>query len=355
MLSVILGYSELLKTTISEDSDSMKDLMQIENAALRSKDITGQLLAFSRKQVIAPVSLDINNHIENTLKMLGRLIGEQIEIEFNAEKEIWKILLDPSQLDQILINLAVNARDAMPNGGQLKISTANRVFDDSTMAPTKHYSPGHYVLLTVQDNGTGMDQETLSHMFEPFFTTKELGKGTGLGLATIYGIIKQNNGIIDIQSEIDQGSSFKIYFPMFKGERKKDAFADHVAMNPGTEKILLVEDDDMVRNMISKMLEAIGYTVMAVSNPLAALSFCQTNDITIDLLFTDVVMPKMNGKELSYKIKNLKPGIKVLFMSGYSPEISSRGGTLPKGVHFIEKPFSQKDLALKIEGVLKEN
>jgi two-component system, cell cycle sensor histidine kinase and response regulator CckA len=354
MLSVIIGYSELLKSTITEGNDLMKGLKEIEKAALRSRDITRQLLAFSRKQVITPIKLDINHQISDTLKMIGRLIGEQIVLEFNPQKEIWKTKLDPSQFDQILINLAVNARDAMPEGGELTISTFNRVLDSSYAQFDNHSSPGEYVLLSVSDNGIGMDHETVTHIFEPFFTTKELGKGTGLGLATIYGIIKQNHGIVDIQSRLGQGSTFNIYFPVFKDEGKNVDISDPVPISSGEGKILLVEDDDMVRKMTSRILESLGYTVLSVSNPFAAISFCSTNDTSLDLLFTDIVMPKMDGMMLSDKIKDLKPGIKVLLMSGYSQALSKRKGIIPKGMHFIEKPFSKNDLAVKIEEILNE-
>ncbi|MDA3955644.1 ATP-binding protein [Oceanispirochaeta sp.] len=241
MLSVILGYSELLKATISEESVSKEYLMQIENAALRSRDITQQLLAFSRKQVITPITLDINSQINKTLKMIGRLIGEQIDLRFDAQEDIWKINMDTSQLDQILINLAVNARDAMPEGGRLEISTSNVVLDGSSREQNKDYLPGQYVLLSFNDHGTGMDETTLSHIFEPFFTTKEQGKGTGLGLATIYGIMKQNDGMIDVQSEQGQGSTFNLYLPKAKYEEELNHTAAPVARSYGEGKNLLVE------------------------------------------------------------------------------------------------------------------
>lgn len=354
MLSVILGYSELLKSTITDDNDSMKSLIEIEKAALRSRDITRQLLAFSRKQVITPVILDINHQISDTFKMLERLIGEQIILEFNPQKEVLKTKLDPSQFDQILINLAVNARDAMPEGGKLTISTSNKVLGRSYPQLGKDSSPEQYVLLSVTDNGVGMDRETISHIFEPFFTTKELGKGTGLGLATTYGIIKQNDGIIDIQSSIGKGSTFNIFFPVCKDDGKNTDITDTLSISSGEGRILLVEDDEMVRKITSKILESLGYTVLSVSNPLAAISFCSTNDIFLDLLLTDIVMPKMDGMVLSDKIKDLKPGIKVLFMSGYSQELSNKKGITPKSMHFIEKPFSKNDIALKIEGILNK-
>jgi len=354
MLSVIIGYSELLENKISPENTAIKDLMEIKRAAFRSRDIIRQLLTFSRKQVIAPISLNINHQIDHTLKILGRLIGENIELQFRAKEDLWNINLDPSQLDQILINLAVNARDALPDkGGKLRITTSNVILDETARPFNIDSSPGDYVLLAVSDNGTGMDEETLSHVFEPFFTTKETGKGTGLGLATIYGIIKQNNGFIDIHSEPDRGSTFNIYFPRLVNEEEKAEIAKPVPMISGQGTILLVEDDDMVRKVTTKMIEAIGYTVLAASNPLAAILFCETKDVSIDLLLTDVVMPKMTGIELSVKIKALRPKIKVLFMSGYSSKITSKNGRLSKDTHFIEKPFSKNELALKIHGILK--
>ena len=352
MLSVILGYSEMLRNKLPAGHGTLRDIGEIEKAARRSMDITRQLLAFSRKQVIAPVALDMNHQIDSTMKMLGRLIGENMELDFGPGEELWKVQLDPSQLDQILINLVVNARDAMPKGGALTIATSNVTPAREPLPFNGDASPGQYVRLSVGDSGTGMEKEVLSHIFEPFFTTKETGKGTGLGLATVYGIIKQNNGFIDVQSKPGVGTTFDIYFPRFEGEDKIPERTEPTPGDPESTTILLVEDDDMVRHMTVNMLETLGHTVLAVPGPLAALSFCETTHVPIDLLLTDTVMPKMDGAELSARIQALRPGIKVLFMSGYPTRVGGGRKVLPQTANFIEKPFTKDQLASKIRNIL---
>jgi nitrogen-specific signal transduction histidine kinase/CheY-like chemotaxis protein len=353
MLGVILGYAELLKRRLSHDPENVRDLGEIEQAALRSRDITRQLLAFSRKQTIVPVSLNLNEQIATTLKMLGRLIGVHIALDFRGEKDLWNNRLDPSQLDQILINLAVNARDAMPDGGKLTITTANVVIDENYAAARSDATPGQFVRLTVQDTGVGMDADTLSRVFEPFFTTKEVGKGTGLGLATIYGIIKQNSGFAEISSVPGQGSAFHIYFPR---DTRRDELIESVHMTPddvASARILLVEDHDMVRGMTARMLESLGHRVVSMSGPLAALNWCESQKGVVDLLLTDIMMPEMGGVELSQMIKNLNPDIRVLMMSGYAPALGGQDGAVPEGMNFIQKPFSKSDLARKVDDILK--
>ncbi len=354
MLSVILGYSEMLRNKLPAGHGVLRDIGEIEKAARRSMDITRQLLAFSRKQVIAPVALDMNRQIGSTVKMLGRLIGENMELDFGPGEELWMVKLDPSQLDQILINLAVNARDAMPQGGKLTIKTSNMTPAGKSLPFNGDVSPGPYVRLTVSDNGSGMDKEVLSRVFEPFFTTKETGKGTGLGLSTIYGIIKQNNGFIDVRSEPGTGTTFNIYFPRFEGKEQIPEMTEPTPGSQGSSTILLVEDDDMVRNMTANMIETLGHTVLAVPGPLAALSFCETTHVPIDLLLTDTIMPKMDGAELSSRIEVLRPGIKVLFMSGYPTAPRGGGKALPYRGNFIEKPFTKDHLASKIRKILHE-
>jgi two-component system, cell cycle sensor histidine kinase and response regulator CckA len=355
MLSVILGYSELIKLNLSESDPLMIDMMEIEKAATRSRDITRQLLAFSRKQIIAPMLVDLNGLITSIQKTLSRLIGEDIDLQFFPTDGLWKIKFDPSQMQQILINLAANARDAMPNGGKLTIETRKIYLDEAYCKMQIGISPGHYVLLGVSDDGVGMNKETLQNVFEPFFTTKETGKGTGLGLATVYGIVKQNDGFINVYSEPGKGTSFKIYIPRNIEEGEVSEEVEEAVVASGSGTVLLVEDDDMVRKMTTEMLEAIGYTVLPTGDPSEALTLCEKDDIHIDLLITDVIMPGMSGKELRDRIEANRPEIKVLFMSGYTSNVIVHRGVLEDGVHFVQKPFSMSDLARNVRNAIKHD
>jgi PAS domain S-box-containing protein len=354
MLSVILGYTELIKLRLEPDNPLLHDLMEIERAAGRSKDITAQLLAFSRKQIISPRPMNLNDLISSTQKTLARLIGEDIDLRFYPGEGLWSIRFDLSQMEQILVNLAVNARDAMPHGGKLTIETANILMNEDYCRVHLGSTPGPYVLLAVSDNGSGMDKETLQNVFEPFFTTKEIGKGTGLGLATVYGIVQQNNGFINVYSEQGQGTTFKIYLPrsMDGVEVSEEILQQPVASGSG--KVLLVEDDDLMRKMTTDMLETIGYSVLAVGSPLEALSICEEKDARFDLVITDVVMPGMSGRELRDKLGIIRPDIKVLFMSGYTSNVIVHHGVLEEGVHFIQKPFSLNDFARKIQEAMTD-
>jgi two-component system, cell cycle sensor histidine kinase and response regulator CckA len=355
MLSVILGYADLIKSRLSSADPLLKDILAIEKAAGHSRDVTRQLLAFSRKQIIAPQPVDLNDLLGVTEKTLARLIGEDIDLHFYPEEALWKIRFDPAQMNQILVNLMVNARDAMPDGGKLTIETANTHLDEAYCRNHLGFKPGCYVLLTVSDNGIGMDREVLSHVFEPFFTTKEVGKGTGLGLATIYGIVKQNGGFINVYSEPGQGTTFKIYIPRIVEEDGEVALrAEEAPLVHATGRILLVEDDEMVREVTKDILEAIGYTVLAAETPQAAVSLSENPEERIDLLLTDVVMPGLSGKELSDRVKAVRPDAKVLFMSGYTSNVIVHHGILEAGVHFIQKPFSMRDLARKVRQVMGE-
>ena len=351
MLSVILGYTELIKSRLPADDPLMKSILEIERAGIRSRDITSQLLAFSRKQIIEPRVVDLNALISHTQKTLARLIGEDIELLFCPGNDLWRIKIDPAQVDQILMNLAVNARDAMPGGGKLTIETGNSRLDEAYSKSHLGFVHGEYVLMAVSDNGAGMDREVLSHVFEPFFTTKELGKGTGLGLATVYGIVTQNGGAIDVYSEQGQGTTFKIYFPRVTEEAPRE-IDEAAPFASGTETVLLVEDDVMVRGMAASMLEEMGYTVLVAETPQDALLLCEKQDTLVDLLLTDVVMPGMSGIELRDRLKAVRPGLKVLFMSGYTSDVIVHHGVLEKGIHFIHKPFSITDLACKIREAL---
>lgn len=352
MLCVILGYTELLKTKWPADHAFLDDLSIIEKAAIHARDITHQLLAFSRKQIIQPKPIQLNQLITDTIKTLPRLIGEDIDLRFYPGKNLWKINFDPTQIDQILINLSVNSRDAMPNGGNLTIETSNIEIDEFFCRNHVESTIGQFVRLTVSDTGIGMNAETLSHIYEPFFTTKEFGKGTGLGLATVYGIVKQNGGFINVYSESGQGTVFHVYLPRMKDEDNAPKIEETAPARTGSENVLLVEDNDLVRSMASKMLESLGYTVYASENPMKALAFCETSHSPIDLLITDVIMPDMSGVELHNKIATLQPTIKVLFISGYTANVIAHRGVLDEGVHYLPKPFNRNELAQKVKEAL---
>ena len=297
--------------------------------------------------------VDLNELITGIHTTLARLIGEDIELQFLPSEDIWRIRVDPSQMQQILINLAANARDAMPGGGKLIIETGKTYLDENYCRQHLDFIPGEYVILGVNDDGIGMDKETLDNAFEPFFTTKEVNKGTGLGLATVYGIIRQNNGFINVYSEPGRGTTFRIYIPRAPEEALIAEPQDDETVLTGSETILLVEDDDMVRGMTRDMLAALKYTVMATGDAFEALSIAGDNNIHIDLLITDVVMPDMGGKELRDKISAMRPGVKVLFMSGYASNVIVHQGVLEAGVHFIQKPFNMNDLAMSVHRVLR--
>ncbi|MBN1661988.1 MAG: PAS domain S-box protein [Deltaproteobacteria bacterium] len=352
MLNVIMGYAELTKMSLSEDSEIMQNILEIEKAAFRSRDLTAQLLAFSRKQIIAPKMINLNSLISDTQNSIARLIGEDIDFNFVPGDDLNMVKIDPSQFEQILMNLAVNARDALPDGGKLTIETANLRIDPTYCQDHLDFIPGDYVLLAVSDNGTGIDKNDLQYIFEPFFTTKAVGKGTGLGLATVYGIVKQHNGFINVYSEPDRGTTFKIYLPASTDAEKEPEDISRQPLIVGAGNILLVEDDDMLRGMITEMLEIMGYGVTAVGNPKEALPLFEDGETSIDLVITDVVMPGMNGRELRDRLNNIRPGVKVLFMSGYTSNVIVHHGVLEDGVHFIQKPFNMNVLARKIAEII---
>ncbi len=352
MLSVILGYADLIKSQLRGDDPLYPYICDIEKAGLHSRDITRQLLAFSRKQLIEPKPVNLNELITNTRSTLARLIGEDITLEFQPEPNLWPVRLDPAQVDQILVNLAINARDAMPKGGSVIIKTQNIFIDENY--PLQHYesNPGPHVMLEVSDTGIGMDGETASRIFEPFFTTKQPGKGTGLGLATVYGIAKQNNGFISVYSEPGQGTTFRTYFPRFSQNGVEAQKAEESPPIQGSETVLLVEDDTMVRDLTKKMLEKTGYTVIAAESPTRALELCESPDIRFDLLITDVIMPEMSGPELRDMIEAKRPHTKALFISGYTSDIIAHRGVIDKGVQLLQKPFSLSDLTQKVRQII---
>jgi PAS domain S-box-containing protein len=353
MLGVILGHTEMALLQADENHELYGDLKEIQKAAKRSADITKQLLAFARKQTISPKQLDLNNTVESMLNMLRRLIGEDIDLVWKPSAHLWSVKMDPSQIDQILANLCVNARDAIDGVGKLTIETGKKSFDEQYCNEHPGFIPGDFVLLAVSDNGSGMDKDTLDNLFEPFFTTKEVGKGTGLGLSTVYGIVKQNNGFINVYSEPGQGSTFKIYLPRFSADEDTDmAMPQNKAAAGGTETIMLVEDEPTILRMTRMMLERKGYTVISAATPAEAIEKAEKYSGTIDMLMTDVVMPGMNGRDLADQIIVLYPGIRILFMSGYTSNVIAHQGVLDHGVAFIQKPFSMADMTEKVRELL---
>ena len=353
MLSVILGHAEMILETVATDQPLYSDLQEIRKAAERSADLTRQLLAFARKQTAAPKELDLNATVEGMLKMLRRLIGENVKLAWQPSPRPVPVLMDPSQLDQILANLCVNARDAVGETGTVTIATGTADFDDAYCAAHPGYVPGAYAALSVSDDGCGMDAETLARLFEPFFTTKEAGKGTGLGLATVYGIVKQNRGFLHVYSEPGKGTTLQIHLPLQAASEKPKPQPEPAAPLPrGRETILLVEDEPGILSMTRMMLEQCGYHVLTAATPGEAFRQAETFPGEIHLLMTDVVMPEMNGRELARQLLARHPRLKRLFMSGYPADVIAHHGVLEPGVNFIQKPFSTKVLAAKVREAL---
>ena len=353
MLGVILGHTELALEWAEENSDIYSDLKEIQTAAQRSADLTKQLLTFARKQIIEPKMLNLNQTIKQMITMLQRLIGEDIDLLWKPCEALWPVKMDPSQIDQILANLCVNARDAITDVGKITIETAMVSFDEAYCNEHVGFIPGDFVLLGVSDNGSGMDKKTLSNLFEPFFTTKEMGKGTGLGLATVYGIVKQNKGFINVYSEPGQGSTFKIYLPRHTAvDQTAPAIHTEQQYPGGNETILLVEDEPAILNMVRMMLERKGYSVLSAATPAEAIALAKIHADKIHLLMTDVVMPGMNGRDLARHLITIYPDVKLLFMSGYTANVIAHQGVLDEGVSFIQKPFSRADLLVKLRSIL---
>ncbi|MGA8182825.1 MAG: response regulator, partial [Terriglobia bacterium] len=353
LLTVISGYSQLILDRLSSADPLRSPLIQIKEAGDRAATLTRQLLAFSRKQVLAPQVLDLNCIVANMNKMLPRLIGEDVELVVVHSPGLGCVKADPGQIDQVIMNLAVNARDAMPQGGKLIIETANVELDESYSHNRPVVVPGAYVMLAVSDTGTGMSPRLQSRIFEPFFTTKEQGKGTGLGLATVYGIIKQSDGYIWVYSEPGKGTTFKVYLPRVEeaAQRvKKKGGAGHTA--GGSETILLVEDNESVRTFVRSVLEPKGYKLLVAGGSEDALKVAENHDGPIHLLLTDVVMPRMGGPELAARLAPLCPEVKVLYMSGYTDDTIVHHGVLTPATHFLQKPFVTETLIRKIREVL---
>ncbi|MBN1266488.1 MAG: PAS domain S-box protein [Anaerolineales bacterium] len=355
MLGVILGHAEMALDQLDPGQPLFADLQEIQRAGQRSAKLTRQLLAFARKQTITPRIIDLNETVEGMLQMLRRLIGEGIDLAWLPGKEPALVRVDPSQIDQILANLCLNARDAIADVGKITIETGVVSFDETYCHEHAGFLPGEYVLLAVSDTGCGMDSVIVEHIFEPFFTTKEQGKGTGLGLASVYGAVKQNEGFINVYSEPGQGTIFRVYLPRLQDgtSMQKDKMKATPNMR-GNETILLVEDEPSILHVVLRMLENLGYAVMAAKTPTEAIRLASEHHGSIDLLITDVVMPEMNGRDLSKNLVNIHPGIKCLFMSGYTANVIAHHGALDPDVEFIQKPFSNQALSTKVREVIEK-
>ena len=353
LLTIVTGYSDLVLERLGATDAMRAYVEEIKKAGERAASLTRQLLAFGRRQVLAPQVLDLNAVVTNVDKMLRRLIGENIELTTVLAPELGRVKADPGQIEQVILNLAVNARDAMPQGGQLTLETANVELNEGDTRTRVSVLPGRYVMLAVSDSGMGMDAETQAHIFEPFFTTKEEGKGTGLGLATVYGIVKQSGGHIGLYSEPNHGTTFKIYLPRLEeAAQPVEAISPGAPLAGGSETILLVEDEEGVRDLARRILELKGYKVITASNPTEAAQVCERYEGPIHLLLTDVVMPTMSGPQLAEHVAFLRPGLKVLYISGYTDNAIVPHGILEEGVQFLQKPFTRDSLTRKVREVL---
>ena len=347
MLGVIIGHTDLALDQANPDDPLYLELEEIQSAAYRSADLTRQLLAFARRQTASPKVLDLNETIPATLKMLRRLIGEDISLTWMPGPELRRVKIDPAQVDQILANLVVNARDAIQYAGSVTLSTENVLLDASHNANQEGFAAGRYVLLTVSDTGSGMDEDVLRHIFEPFFTTKGVGQGTGLGLSMVYGIIRQNNGFMEVSSTPGKGTTFRIYLPGLEDTATRAPSAKALEKpRRGAETLLVVEDDEKMLYLTQKMLERLGYKVYTASSPARAIRMVEQYE-TIDLLIADVVMPEMNGRELVKRLRAIRPNLKFMHISGYTADAIARRGVLDQGIIFLQKPFSLKAISQK--------
>ncbi|MBK7582103.1 MAG: PAS domain-containing protein [Myxococcales bacterium] len=356
MLGVILGHTEMAMEVVAPGSPLHADLEEIRKAARRSADLTRQLLGFARRQTVTPRVLDLNDTVASILTMLGRLIGEHIRLAWLPCEGLWPLEVDPSQIDQVLTNLCVNARDAISGVGKLTIETRNVTLDERESAAHLGSVPGDYVRLSISDDGCGMDEETQAKLFEPFFTTKELGSGTGLGLATVYGIVKQNDGFIEVHSELGRGSTFNIFLPRYEGSVL--AVRMNAPAEPslrGRETILLVEDEEALLGMTRTMLEKSGYVVLTASTAGEAVRLAEAHAGEIHLLLTDVIMPEMNGRDLAKALVGQRPRLACLFMSGYTADVIAGTGGPDEDVNFIPKPFTIQALCAKVRQALDGN
>ncbi|MBN1293896.1 MAG: response regulator [Candidatus Latescibacteria bacterium] len=355
MLTVIIGHAEIALNETELNEPLAADLKEILKAARHSAELTQQLLGFARKQIIRPKIVNLNNVISEILKMIKRLIGEDIDLKWTPGKDLWNTKIDPAQINQILANLLVNARDAIVGNGKITIETGNAEFDQSYCENHVGFTPGQYVMLSVSDDGCGMDKKTLSRIYEPFYTTKSQNMGTGLGLATVYGIIKQNNGFINVYSEPGSGTTFRIYFTTdhtISSKIKIDTPTE--ILSKGTETILIIEDEQAISDLAKIILEKQGYNVLVANTPVMALDLVENHPDDIHLVLSDVVLPEMNGRELLNRIKVFRPNIKSLFMSGYTANVIVHRGILEEGVQFIQKPFNINVLVNRVREVLDQ-
>jgi len=355
ILMVIQSYTEMLQESLPLDDTLQKNTQEIMKATKRAISLTGQMLAFSRKQIISPATLDLNVVINETAKMLKRLIGEDIEFLVDAAESLWPIEADPDQIGQVLMNLCVNSRDAMPQGGTLTIRTGNVTVGEESIASAPYVTPGEYVELSVTDSGTGISKKEQNNVFEPFYTTKEVGKGTGLGLSTVYGIVKQSGGFVWVDGELREGARFIIYLPRAKAAIVSDRSTKADAHQRGTETLLVAEDEEALREAMCGYLRSLGYTVFAADSGQQALLLASKHDEHIDLLISDVVMPKMSGRELSEMLGGLRSDLKTIYMSGYTDDAVLRHGIHEKAANFLQKPFSLAVLARKVRDALENS
>lgn len=353
LLTAIIGYSDLSLRQLQKDDPLRKNLEEIKKASDRATALTRQLLAFSRKQVMQLKVFDLNATVTDVERLLRRMIGEDIELRSTLQRGLGNIKADPGQIEQVIMNLVVNSRDAMPNGGKVTLETANVYLDESYAKQHLNVTPGYYTMLAVSDTGHGIDESARPFIFEPFFTTKDAGKGTGLGLSTVYGIVKQSGGSIWVYSEIGKGTTFKIYFPtVSQSAEDQKGLSPDGPVPGGTETILLVEDAQAVRQLALTILEGLGYKVIEAADGRAAKQKCQTADSGIALLLTDVVLPGISGRELAEQLLESHPALRVLFMSGYTDDAVVGHNVLTAGANFIQKPFSPDQLALRVREVL---
>lgn len=352
LLVAILGYSELAERRLPEGSKSVSDIRQVKAAAERAADLTRQLLTFSRRQVLQPVNLNFNTVIEDLMKMLHRVIGENYDLELDLSEDLTNVYADKGQMEQVIVNLCVNARDAMPDGGLMQIKTGNEMLESEHSDIYSWIEPGYFATLSIIDNGCGIDSETMTHIFEPFFTTKETGKGTGLGLSTVYGIVRQHDGLILPESEPGKGTTMKVLLPAAEVGKSKDEDIESPPATGGTETIFFAEDDDGVIELGINVLEKAGYKVLTARNGVEAIQVFKDNAPDIDFALLDVVMPGKSGREVYDEIRKIRPEVPCLFVSGYSDSEIHTNYILDEDIQLLEKPFTPDELLYKIREIL---